>query len=202
MFIRVFKIKMCGLSRAGRATCQTGLDNMLNMKRLKGRWKYKKTWTRKPQTVHYSINRCTYTECSVVQLPRWVTYLCTTTHSQNELEKKLTFGWVFFFHWLFLFQTCTSAFEFFADPWYETSFVDCPGTFGCFFTNNKNQELPIPTQYHSWYPDRRFHLVFRLIHADGHFSHIKEHERLWHMGAMHAKFLSYNAMPTWAIFFI
>ena len=27
-------------------------------------------------------------------------------------------------------------------------------------------------------PDRRFHLVFRLIHTDGHFSHIKEHERL------------------------
>ena len=193
--------KMCGLSRAGRATCQTGLDNMLNMKRLKGRWKYKKTWTRKPQTVHYSINRCTYTECSGTT-PK-VGNLFVHHHTLTKwIGKKINFWMSFFFHWLFLFQTCTSAFEFFAVPWYETSCVVCPRTFGCFSTNNKNQELPIPTQYHSWYPDRRFHLVFRLIHADGHFSHIKEHERLWHMGAMHAKFLSYNAMPTWAIFFI
>lgn len=103
MFIRVFKIKMCGLSRAGRATCQTGLDNMLNMKRLKGRWKYKKTWTRKPQTVHYFINRCTYTECSGTT-PKVGNLFCTTTHSQNELEKKLTFGWVFFFIDYFYFK--------------------------------------------------------------------------------------------------
>ena len=127
----------------------------------------------KGELLHQSLYM--YTECGGTTPKRGVVMCAPPAHTHKTHGKKS----MIFLFLFFLFQTCTTRVCVLCCSLVRNVLCCLSRSFPVLF---HQQQKPGTIQQHNIIrqcPDRRgFLLVFRLIHTDGHFSHIKEHERL------------------------